>query len=96
MPYTGPLIPIIYNINLRDPAGFFLASNFEMRNKDMIYVSNSVSVESNKAMAYFQMINSTVQAPISTAITAKSLQQLLSGTGSAATAIIANPITTTP
>jgi polysaccharide export outer membrane protein len=95
-PYTGPLIPIIYNINLRDPAGFFLASNFEMRNKDMIYVSNSVSVESNKAMAYFQMINSTVQAPISTAISAKSLQQLLSGTGSATTAIIANPITTTP
>jgi polysaccharide export outer membrane protein len=95
-PYTGPLIPIIYNINLRDPAGFFLASNFEMRNKDMIYVSNSVSVESNKAMAYFQMINSTVQAPISTAISAKSLQQLLSGTGSATTAIIANPITTSP
>jgi hypothetical protein len=47
-------------------------------------------------MAYFQMINSTVQAPISTAISAKSLQLLLSGTGSATTAIIANPITTTP
>ncbi len=95
-PFTGPLIPVVYNINLRDPAGYFLASNFEMRNKDMIYVSNSVSVESAKAMTYFQTINATVQAPISTAISAKTLQQLLSGTGSATTAIITNPTPPTP
>src|SRR5215470_12235990 len=24
-PYAGPIIPVIYNLNLRDPAGFFLA-----------------------------------------------------------------------
>jgi hypothetical protein len=40
-PFEGPIIPIIYNINLRDPAGYFLARTFEMRNKDVIYVSNS-------------------------------------------------------
>jgi polysaccharide export outer membrane protein len=90
-PFTGPLVPVVYNINFRDPAGYFLASNFEMRNKDMIYVSNALSVESAKAMSYFQTINTTVQAPISTAISAKTLQQLLQGTGSATTAIIANP-----
>ena len=90
-PFTGPLIPIIYNINLRDPAGYFLASNFEMRNKDMIYVSNSVSVESAKAMNYFQQINATVQAPISTAISAKTLQQILSG-GATTPAVITTPI----
>lgn len=95
-PFTEPLIPVIYNINFRDPAGYFVASNFEMRNKDMIYVSNSISVESTKAMAYFSTINSTVQAPISTAISAKTLQQLLSGTGSATTAIITNPTPVTP
>ena len=95
-PFTGPLIPVIYNINLRDPAGYFLASNFEMRNKDMIYVSNSVSVESTKAMIYFQTITATVQAPISTAISAKTLQQLLSGSGSATPATIINPTVTPP
>jgi len=95
-PFTGPLIPIIYNINFRDPAGYFLASNFEMRNKDMIYVSNSVSVESSKAMVYFQTINATVQAPISTAISAKTLQNLLSGTGSSTTAVITNPTVPPP
>jgi polysaccharide export outer membrane protein len=87
-PFTGALIPVIYNINFRDPAGYFLATNFEMRNKDAIYVSNSVSVETTKAMNYFQTINSTIQAPISTAINAVTLKQLLTGASSASTAII--------
>jgi len=96
-PFTGPLIPVIYNINLRDPAGYFLASNFEMRNKDMIYVSNSVSVEATKAMIYFQTINATIQAPINTAITGYTLKGLINGSGSASTAIITGtPATTTP
>ena len=93
-PFTGALIPVIYNINFRDPAGYFLATNFEMRNKDAIYVSNSVSVESTKAMVYFQTINSTIQAPISTAINAVTLKQLLTGASSASTAIITGTTTT--
>jgi polysaccharide export outer membrane protein len=59
-----------------------------MRNKDMIYVSNSVSVESSKAMAYFNTINSTIQAPMTTAITGYSLKGLINGSGSGSTAII--------
>ncbi len=31
-PFEGPIIPVIYSINLRDPAGYFLASSLEMRN----------------------------------------------------------------
>ena len=49
-PYEGPIVPVIYTINLRDPAGYFLASSFEMRNKDILYASNSFSVESTKFM----------------------------------------------
>jgi polysaccharide export outer membrane protein len=96
IPFTGPLIPVIYNINFRDPAGYFLASNFEMRNKDMIYVSNSVSVESSKAMAYFNTINGTISAPISTAINAYTLKGLIAGTASTSTAIVTTPAVTTP
>ena len=83
-PFSGDLIPVIYNINFRDPAGYFLATNFEMRNKDTIYVSNSVSVETSKAMTYFNTINSTIQAPMSTAITGYTLKQLINGTGQTA------------
>jgi polysaccharide export outer membrane protein len=87
-PFTGALIPVIYNINFRDPAGYFLATNFEMRNKDAIYVSNSVSVEATKAMTYFNTINSTIQGPISTAINVLTLKGLITGTGSVTTAVI--------
>ncbi len=93
-PFTGALIPVIYNINFRDPAGYFLATNFEMRNKDAIYVSNSVSVETTKAMTYFNTINSPIQGPISTAISAVTLKQLLTGASSASTAIITGTSTT--
>ena len=33
--FEGPIIPVIYNINFRDPAGYFLATKMQMRNKDV-------------------------------------------------------------
>jgi polysaccharide export outer membrane protein len=34
-------IPVIYRVNLRDPATLFIAQTFPIRNKDVIYVSNA-------------------------------------------------------
>lgn len=34
-------IPVIYQLNLRNPASFFVAQNVQVRNKDVIYVSNA-------------------------------------------------------
>ena len=62
--YNGPIIPVIYNINLSDPAGYFLATNFEMRNKDVLYVSNASSVEITKALTFFRTVVGTVNDPI--------------------------------
>jgi polysaccharide biosynthesis/export protein len=80
-PYEGPVIPVIYAINLRDPAGLFLASSFEMRNKDIIYASNSISVEATKFMNYLNTINNTVQGPINTVTSAYGLRNIIQGTG---------------
>jgi polysaccharide biosynthesis/export protein len=80
-PYEGPVIPIIYTINLRDPAGYFLASSFEMRNKDILYASNSFSVESTKFMTWITTINTTIQAPITTVTSAYGLRNIIQGTG---------------
>jgi polysaccharide export outer membrane protein len=80
-PYEGPVIPVVYTINLRDPAGYFLASSFEMRNKDILYVSNAFSVESTKFMTWLTTINTTVQAPISTVTSAYGLRNIIQGTG---------------
>ncbi len=62
--FAGPVIPVIYNINFRDPAGYFLATKLQMRNKDVIYVSNAYGVEAAKAMQYFRLITATVNNPI--------------------------------
>jgi len=79
--FNGPIIPIIYTLNMRDPAVYFLATQFEMRNKDVIYVSNAVSVEVTKFLQYLQTINGTIQDPLGTAIGAYTLKGLIAGTG---------------
>ena len=93
-PYQGPLIPVIYNINLRDPAGYFLATTFEMHNKDVIYVSNAASVEVTKFVNYLRTINQAITDPMNTGITALTLKNLLKG-GASSTVVVTNPITTT-
>lgn len=80
-PYEGPVIPVIYVINLRDPSGYFLASSLEMRNKDILYVSNAFSVDATKFMNYLNTINTTIQGPISTATSAYGLRNIIRGTG---------------
>jgi polysaccharide export outer membrane protein len=82
--FQGPIIPVIYNIDFRNPASYFLATTFEMRNKDVIYVSNSVSTEASKFLTYVRTVNATVNDPINYAITGYALRN-----------IIKTPITTT-
>jgi polysaccharide export outer membrane protein len=93
-PYEGPVIPVIYTINLRDPAGYFLASSFEMRNKDILYVSNSLSVEATKFMTYLNTIQTTIQGPITTVTSAYGLRNIIQGTG-AVPAVFSSGGTTT-
>lgn len=62
--FSGPIIPVIYNLNLRDPAGFFLAANFEMRNKDVIFTANAASVEITKFLNFLRTIMATADDPI--------------------------------
>jgi polysaccharide export outer membrane protein len=39
------VIPVVYQINLRDPSGMLLAQNFVMRDRDLIFVANSPTVD---------------------------------------------------
>jgi polysaccharide biosynthesis/export protein len=63
-PYQGPIIPVVYNVNFRDPAAYFLATKLEMRNKDVIYISNSIAVERAKIMQYIRLVTATINDPI--------------------------------
>ena len=71
--FLGPIIPVIYNVNLRNPEGFFLATKFQMRNKDVIYMANATSVEITKALNFFRLTVATVNDPIVAATNAYNL-----------------------
>jgi polysaccharide export outer membrane protein len=90
--FQGPIIPVIYNFNFRDPAGYFLATNFEMRNKDVIYTSNSASVESSKFLNYLRTIMATVDDPIVYATNYYGLKAVIKGSGNVTTIVTPTPI----
>ncbi|WP_043285006.1 polysaccharide biosynthesis/export family protein [Paraburkholderia oxyphila] len=41
-------VPVVYRVDLRDPASFFVAQNFMMDNRDLLYVSNAPIAEVQK------------------------------------------------
>lgn len=56
-------VPVIYRVNLKDPATFFIAQSFPIRNKDVIFVSNAPLADIQK---FVNVIYSTV-LPVATA-----------------------------
>ena len=57
--FTSNEVPVIFRANLRDPGAFFAVQKFGMRDKDIIYVSNSDSVELIKFLELINAISST-------------------------------------
>jgi polysaccharide biosynthesis/export protein len=48
--FTFERVPTIYRVNLRDPSGLLLASGFQMRSKDVLFVANA------KVVDYFKLV----------------------------------------
>jgi polysaccharide biosynthesis/export protein len=92
--FVGPIIPIIYSINLRDPSGYFLAQTFEMRNKDVIYTSNAQSVEATKFLTFLRTIMATANDPIIYATNGFALKAAVEGTQTTTVITTPVPITT--
>jgi polysaccharide biosynthesis/export protein len=53
-------IPVIYRVNLKDPASFFIAQSFVIENKDLIYISNAPAAEIQK----FANLIFTIASPV--------------------------------
>lgn len=58
-------VPVVYQADLSDPATFFAAQNFPVKDKDLMYVANATSVELQK----FLNLLMTVAYPALTVIT---------------------------
>jgi polysaccharide export outer membrane protein len=57
--FPGPVIPVIYSVSFRDPAGYFLATKVQMHNKDVLFVANAPSVEVTKFNVHLQVLIAT-------------------------------------
>jgi polysaccharide biosynthesis/export protein len=57
--FEGPLVPVIFWVNFRDPGAYFLATRFQMRNDDILFVANAASVESGKFLSYVALVSVT-------------------------------------
>ena len=81
--FNSPVIPVIYNLDLRDPAGYFLATKFQIRNKDLLYVSNATTNEIAKFLTYVRLVTATINDPILAATNAYILRNTIQGTSTA-------------
>jgi polysaccharide biosynthesis/export protein len=66
--FVGPTVPIVYNVSFRDPAGYFLGTKFQMRNKDVLFAANAASVEITKYNALLQTIITTANLTAETGV----------------------------
>jgi len=83
-------------VNLLDPAGFFLATKFEIRNKDVLYISNAATVDSSKLLTYLRLVMATAQDPIQAATNVYVLRNTAQGTGTIITGISGTSATASP
>ncbi|WGR92813.1 polysaccharide biosynthesis/export family protein [Bradyrhizobium sp. ISRA443] len=72
--FTGPLVPVVYNADFRDPSGFFLASKFEMRDKDVLFAANAATVDTTKFLTFVQAVVGTANSTIVAANNAQILR----------------------
>jgi polysaccharide export outer membrane protein len=74
--FEGPTVPVIYNVSFHDPAGYFLATKVQMRNKDIIFAANAPSVQVNKFLDLLQVAIGTGAETASVASSIESVRLL--------------------
>jgi polysaccharide export outer membrane protein len=80
--YVGPLVPVVYNVDFRDPAGYFLATKFDMRDKDVLFAANAATVETAKFLQFVRTVVATADDTIVTTNNAHILRlNLKNGSG---------------
>ncbi|WP_271023503.1 polysaccharide biosynthesis/export family protein [Rhizobium sp. RCAM05973] len=64
-------VPVIFRANLRDPSAFFAVQKFAMQDKDIVYISNSDSVELVKFLNVLNSATSTASGAVTDTADAK-------------------------
>jgi len=61
-------VPVIYRVDLKNPATFFVAQGFQIHNKDVLYVSNAPAAEMQKFLNILTSAIFTITAPMSSGL----------------------------
>ena len=61
---SGGVVPVAYRLDMRDPTSLFRARRFNMRDKDILYVSNSPISEVEKV---FRLVGTLTSPAVSAA-----------------------------
>jgi polysaccharide export outer membrane protein len=69
--FVGPTVPVVYNVDFRDPAGYFLASKFQMRDKDVLFAANAATVDTAKFLQFVRLIIATANDTLVTTANAQ-------------------------
>jgi polysaccharide export outer membrane protein len=70
----GPTAPVIYNVNFQDPAGYFLATKMQMRDKDIVFAANAEEVQLNKFVNLLEAAALTADYGTASSMNAKALR----------------------
>lgn len=65
-PPGATTVPIVYKLNLRDPAGYFVSNNFNVQADDLIYVARSDVDDIKK---FLELVNSVSQITYNVRVT---------------------------
>lgn len=60
-------MPVVYNVDFRDPAGYFLATKFDMRDKDVLFAANAATVDTAKFPQFARTVDATADDTVVTA-----------------------------
>lgn len=73
LPAGHGTVPVIYQLELQKPEGFFYASNFNIRDRDILYYANAGSIGVGKFMTLLNTMLSPVMTTASGAATVRVL-----------------------
>jgi polysaccharide export outer membrane protein len=86
--FNGDLVPVIFQVNLRDPGGYFLATRTQMRNGDVIFVANSQATDIEKFFTFVSSGTTAAQGVTGTIISIPVVDAALGGHALAGAAVV--------
>jgi polysaccharide export outer membrane protein len=85
--FAGPLVPTIFNTDWSRPGGLFLANDFYLQHRDIIFVSNAPTQDISKYLSFINEVLGTVSNVVGTVSDVETFigGGRVSGVGSSAT-----------